>query len=73
MYFRELLNISLIIALDASFVNNKEIRYFSYSYIISLFSGFITWKVVKQNIIIILTIKVEIKGVELTAKEIISL
>jgi hypothetical protein len=73
MYFRELLDTSLIIALNTSFANNKETRHFFYSYIISLFSGLIAWKAVKQNTITTLTTKVEIKGVELTIKKVISL
>jgi hypothetical protein len=73
MYSRELLDISLIIALDTSFANNKEIRHSSYSYTISLFSSLIAWKAAKQNTITTLTIKAEIKGVELTIKEIINL
>jgi hypothetical protein len=41
MYSRELLDINLIISLDASFTDNKETRYFFYGYIVSLFGGLI--------------------------------
>jgi hypothetical protein len=73
MYSGELLDTSLIIASDASFADNKEIRHSSYSYTISLFSGLIAWKAAKQNTITTLTTKAEIKGVELTTKEVIGL
>jgi hypothetical protein len=41
IYSRELLDTNLIISLDASFINDKEIRHSFYGYIISLFSGLI--------------------------------
>ena len=41
MYSRELLDMNLIISLDASFTNDKEIRHSSYGYIVSLFGGLI--------------------------------
>jgi hypothetical protein len=62
-----------MIFLDASFADNEEIRHSFYGYIVSLFSGLIAWKAGKQNTITTLTTKAEIKGVELTAKEIIAL
>jgi hypothetical protein len=67
MYSRELLDTNLIISLDASFADNKEIRHSSYSYIVSLFGGLIAWKAGKQNIITTSTTKAEIKGVEIIA------
>jgi hypothetical protein len=41
MYFRELIDTSLIIASDASFTDDIEIRHSFYGYTISLFSGLI--------------------------------
>ena len=67
------MDISLIIALDASFADNTKTRHSFYGYIISLFSGLIAWKAAKQSTITTSTIKAEIKGVELTAKEVIGL
>ena len=73
IYSAELLDTSLLIALDASFIDNKETRHSSYGYTISLFGGLIVWKAVKQNTVTTSTIEAEIKGVELTAKEVITL
>jgi hypothetical protein len=73
MYSGELLDTSLIIALDASFADDKETRHSSYGYTISLFSGLIAWKAAKQNTVTTLTTEAEMKGVELTAKEVMGL
>jgi hypothetical protein len=73
IYSGELSDTSLIIASNASFANNKETRHSSYGYTISLFSGLIAWKAAKQNTITTLTIETEMKGVELTAKEVMGL
>jgi hypothetical protein len=73
MYSRELSDTSLIIALDASFADDKETRHSFYGYMISLFGGLIAWKAVKQNTVTTSTTEAEMKGVELTAKEIMGL
>jgi hypothetical protein len=41
IYSAELLDTSLLIASDASFIDDKEIRHSSYGYTISLFGGLI--------------------------------
>jgi hypothetical protein len=41
IYSGELLDINLIISLDASFADNEETRHSSYGYIVSLFGGLI--------------------------------
>jgi hypothetical protein len=44
IYSRDLLNIDLVIAFNASFANDVETRRLSYRYIILLFGGLIMWK-----------------------------
>jgi hypothetical protein len=73
IYSGELLDTNLIISLDASFVDDKEIRHSSYGYIVSLFGGLIAWKAGKQNTVTTSTTEAEMKGVELIIKEIIAL
>jgi hypothetical protein len=73
IYSEELLDTNLIISLDASFADDEETRHSSYGYTVSLFGGLIAWKVGKQNTVTTSTTEAEIKGVELTIKEIIAL
>jgi hypothetical protein len=73
MYSGELTDTSLIIASDASFADDTETRHSSYGYTISLFGGLIAWKAAKQSTVTTSTTEAEMKGVELTAKEVIGL
>ena len=73
MYSGELSDTNLMIASDASFADDMETRHSSYGYTMSLFGGLIAWKAAKQATVTTSTTEAEMKGVELTAKEIIAL
>jgi hypothetical protein len=73
MYSGELLDTDLMIASDASFADDKETRHSSYGYTVSLFGGLIAWKASKQKTVTTSTTEAEMKGVELTAKEVMAL
>ena len=62
-----------MIAFNASFINDIEIKRSFYRYIISLFKGLITWKAVRQDIITTLITETELKRVGSVVKETMTL
>jgi hypothetical protein len=58
---------------NSLYIDNLDIYYLSYSYVISLFGGLIIWKAARQNIVTTSLTKSEILGVAYTAKETIAL
>ena len=59
----------LEITLNTSFTNNTIDRKSSQGYTIQLFGGFITWKINKQDTVIILIIKTELLGLLQTTRK----
>jgi hypothetical protein len=63
--------IVIVIVLDILFANNSNMRRSSQGYIVLLFGGAVIWKIMRQSIITISLIKIELFVFEFIIKEII--
>jgi hypothetical protein len=59
----------IVIASDASFADDEEIRKFSQGYIILLFSGPMVWKTLRQSIVLTSTTEAEMVALAVIIRE----